>query len=65
MNDYQVKTIEENNRLGKFEMSPLPDHFGITLETHFAACCYLRFLEEQSSRFVSMVFTMNLRGWKV
>lgn len=31
MKEYQVKTIEENERLGKFEMSPLPDHFGITM----------------------------------
>lgn len=31
MNQYQIKTLEENNTLGKFELSPLPDHFGITL----------------------------------
>lgn len=31
MNEYQVTTLEENNRLGKFEMTTLPDHFGITL----------------------------------
>lgn len=31
MTEYQVKTLEENSKLGKFEMSPLPDHFGITL----------------------------------
>lgn len=31
MKEYQIKTLEESPTLGKFEMSPLPDHFGITL----------------------------------
>lgn len=29
--NYEITTLEETDTLGKFEMSPLPDQFGITL----------------------------------
>ncbi len=31
MANYDIKTLEETQNLGKFEMSPLPDQYGITL----------------------------------
>lgn len=31
MQQYEIKTLEENQTSGKFEMAPLPDQFGITL----------------------------------
>lgn len=31
MTEFEVKTLEESNTLGKFEISPLEDHFGVIL----------------------------------
>lgn len=31
MSEYQITTLEESPTLGKFELSPLPDQFGLTL----------------------------------
>lgn len=31
MSKYEIKTLEETPTLGKFELNPLPEHFGVTL----------------------------------
>lgn len=31
MSEYEIKTLEESENLGKFELSPLPEQFGLTL----------------------------------